>query len=33
VVLLLNVLIAWVRRWREGQEGGSPPVSPLGVSA
>jgi tungstate transport system permease protein len=33
VVLLLNALIAGLRRWREGQEGGSAPVSPLGLSA
>jgi tungstate transport system permease protein len=33
VVLLLNVLIAWLRRWRERQEGGTAPVPTLGVSA
>jgi tungstate transport system permease protein len=33
VVLLLNALIAGLRRWREVREGGSASVSPLGVSA
>jgi tungstate transport system permease protein len=32
VVLLLNVLIALVRRWRESQENGVEPSLPLGVS-
>jgi len=32
VVLLLNVLIALVRRWREHQESGVAPAFPLGVS-
>lgn len=32
VVLLLNALIAGLRRWREGREGGAVPVAPLGVS-
>jgi tungstate transport system permease protein len=32
VVLLMNVLIAVVRRWREHQEAGMSPVLPLGVS-
>ena len=32
VVLLLNVLIALVRRWRERQESGVAPAFPLGVS-
>ena len=32
VVLLLNVLIAAVRRWREYQESGVTPSLPLGVS-
>jgi tungstate transport system permease protein len=32
VVLLMNVLIAVVRRWREHQEAGMAPVLPLGVS-
>ncbi|MDD2846621.1 MAG: ABC transporter permease [Rhodoferax sp.] len=33
VVLLLNALIAGLRRWREAREGGTPHVAPLGVSA
>ena len=32
VVLLLNVLIALLRRWREAQEGGDSLVLPQGVS-
>jgi hypothetical protein len=32
VVLLLNVLIALVRRWREDQESGVAPAFPLEVS-
>jgi len=32
VVLLMNVLIAVVRRWREHSEAGMAPVLPLGVS-
>ena len=32
VVLLLNVLIALVRRWRERQESGVATALPLGVS-
>ncbi|WP_394756910.1 ABC transporter permease [Rhodoferax sp.] len=33
VMLLLNVLIALLRRWREGQEGCTAPTLPLGVTA
>ena len=32
VVLFLNVLIALVRRWREGREAGSVPALPLGAA-
>jgi tungstate transport system permease protein len=32
VVLLLNVLIAWLRRWREAQEGGASAMPMLGAS-
>ncbi len=32
VVLFLNVLIALVRHWREGQEAGSAPALPLGAA-
>jgi tungstate transport system permease protein len=32
VVLFLNVLIALVRRWREGRETGSVPALPLGAA-
>jgi tungstate transport system permease protein len=33
VVLLLNALIAGLRRWREVREGGTAPATPLAVSA
>jgi tungstate transport system permease protein len=33
VVLLLNALIAGLRRWREAREGGMAPAAPLAVSA
>jgi tungstate transport system permease protein len=33
VVLLLNALIAGLRRWREAREGGTARLAPLGVSA
>ena len=32
VMLLLNMLIALLRRWREGQESGTAPALPLGVT-
>jgi tungstate transport system permease protein len=32
VVLLLNALIAGVRRWREAREGGMAPLATLGAS-
>jgi tungstate transport system permease protein len=32
VVLLLNVMIALLRRWREAQEGGAAPARTLGVA-
>jgi tungstate transport system permease protein len=32
VVLILNVLIAWLRRWREGRDGGVAVTAVVGVS-